>query len=344
MNVGIRGIGTYIPDTVMTAQQIAEESGIPENVIAEKFGVIQKPVPGPEDTTSYMGIQAAKDAVADAGVDPKDIDLVIWNGGQHKDYPCWLAGLKVAHEIGAVNAWSFDMEAMCGSMMAAFDVAKSMMIAKPNLNRVLLVSGYRNVDLISLKVPETSFMYDIGASGAAVLLEKGYNRNVILGTAFIGDGSFSEDCVVPTLGANKWPPEPEDAKAAHFVVKDPEHFKKELGEKTMPNFYKVIRDSLANSGLSQEDIGYLAILHFKRSAHNAVLEELGVSEEQTTYLDNYGHLGQNDQVLSLQLGLQAGKVKDGTDIVMVGAGLGFVWASAVVHWGPYDEGSEGGKA
>ncbi|MFP3958950.1 MAG: 3-oxoacyl-ACP synthase [Spirochaetaceae bacterium] len=335
MNVGIRGIGTYIPQTVMTAKEIADRTGIPEDVIAKKFGVNQKPVPGPRDTASYMGIQAAKQAIDDAGVDPEEIDLVIWNGGQHKDYPCWLAGLKVAHEMGATNAWSFDMEAMCGSMMAAFDVAKAMMIAKSETNRVLLVSGYRNVDLISLDVPETSFMFDIGAGGAAVLLEKGYDRNVILGTAFIGDGSFSEDCVVPVLGANKWPPEPEDAQAAHFVVRNPDHFKKELGEKTMPNFYKVIRDSLANSGLTQDDIGYLAILHFKRSAHDAVLQELGLDESKTTYLDNYGHLGQNDQVLSLQLGLETGKITDGTDIVMVGAGLGFVWASAVVHWGAY---------
>ncbi|MFP4484747.1 MAG: 3-oxoacyl-ACP synthase [Spirochaetaceae bacterium] len=335
MNVGIRGIGTYIPETVMTAKEIADRTGIPEDVIAKKFGVNRKPVPGPRDTTSYMGIQAAKQAIDDAGVDPEEIDLVIWNGGQHKDYPCWLAGLKVAHEIGATNAWSFDMEAMCGSMMAAFDVAKAMMIAKSDTKRVLLVSGYRNVDLISLDVPETSFMFDIGAGGAAVLLEKGYDRNVILGTAFIGDGSFSEDCVVPVLGANKWPPAPEDAQAAHFVVRNPDHFKKELGEKTMPNFYKVIRDSLANSGLAQDDIGYLAILHFKRSAHDAVLQELGLDESKTTYLDNYGHLGQNDQVLSLQLGLEAGKITDGTNIVMVGAGLGFVWASAVVHWGAY---------
>ena len=49
-------------------------------------------------------------------------DLVIWNGAQHKDYLNWLAGLHVAKEIGAVNAWSFDMEAMCGSMMAGMEV------------------------------------------------------------------------------------------------------------------------------------------------------------------------------------------------------------------------------
>jgi 3-oxoacyl-[acyl-carrier-protein] synthase-3 len=68
-----------------------------------------------------------------------------------------------------------------------------------------------------------------------------------------------------------------------------------------------------------------------------VLQELGLSEEKTTYLEDYGHLGQNDQVLSIQLGLEQGKIKDGDTIVMVGAGLGFVWASTVVQWGPYKE-------
>jgi 3-oxoacyl-[acyl-carrier-protein] synthase-3 len=325
-----------MPEKVMTAAEIGEKTGIPEDVIARKFGVKQKPVPGPDDTPSYMGLQAARRAVEQAGADPKDIDLVIWNGAQHKDYPCWLAGLKVAHELGAENAWSFDMEAMCGSMMAGFDVAKSMMLTKEELNRVLLVSGYRNVDLIDLSVKETSFMADIGASGAAVLLEKGYDRNVILGSSFRGDGSFSEDCVVPVLGANAWPPKEEDVHRASFEVRNVESFKKKLGERTMPNFYHVIRESLDRSGgLSDGDIDYLAILHFKRSAHDAVLEELNLEEKQTTYLDDYGHLGQNDQILSVELGLQNGRIKDGDIVVMVGAGLGFVWASSVVQWGPY---------
>jgi 3-oxoacyl-[acyl-carrier-protein] synthase III len=336
VNIGIKGIGTYLPDTYMTAKEISKKTDIPENIIAEKFGVNKKPIPGPDDTPSTMGKIAALRALEQAEVDPRDVQLVIWNGAQHKDYPCWLAGLKVCHEIGAVNAWSFDMEAMCGSMMAAFDIAKSMMITKPEIKNVLLVSGYRNIDLISLEVPETYFMLDIGAGGAAVLLQREYNRNVILGTAFKGDGSFSEECVVPVMGAKNWPPQKQDAEKMHFIVRDQEEFKRKLGERTMPNFYWVIRESLKRSGRAEKDIGYLAILHFKRSAHMAVLEELGLTEEQTTYLEDFGHLGQNDQILSIELGLKAGKIKEGDAVVMVGAGLGFVWASAVVHWGLYN--------
>ncbi len=333
MNVGIMGLGVYIPDNHIYAEEIAKKTNIPQWVIEEKFGILKKPIPGPEDTTSYMGIQAAKEAIKDAGIDPKDIDLVIWNGGQHKDYPCWLASLKVAHEIGSTRAWGFDMEAMCGSMMVGMETAKSLMMNNDNLNTVLLVSGYRNGDLINYEVPETSFMFDLGAGGAALILKKNLNKNLILGSAFRGDGSFSEQCVIEVGGTKKWPMKPEDANKYYFTVRDPEKFKANLNEKTMPNFYGVIRDSLKKSGYSEKDIGYLAILHFKRSAHKAVLEELGLKEEQTTYLENYGHLGQNDQVLSMKLALKEGKLNPGDIVVMVGAGIGFVWAATTVKWG-----------
>ncbi|OAA31814.1 hypothetical protein AT15_03010 [Kosmotoga arenicorallina S304] len=333
-HVGIAGIGIYLPEQRISAKEISELSKIPENVIAEKFGIRQKFLPGPGDTTSYMAIKASEKAIEDAKISPEDVDLLIWGGGQHKDYPCWLAGLKVAHEIGASRAWSFDMEAMCGSMMVAIDIAKSIMLTRNDVNTVLIASGYRNVDLINPAEPSTSFMLDIGAGGAAVVLKKNLGRNIVLASSFKGDGSFSEDCVVPVGGTKNWPMKEQDVKDFYFKVSgDPAEFKKRLSEKTTPNFFKVIRESVKNSGYREKDIDYLAILHFKRSAHYAVLQELGLTPEQSTYLENYGHIGQNDQLLSIKLGLEKGKIKDGSLIVMVGAGLGFVWAATTIRWG-----------
>jgi len=337
MHVGIIGHGTWLPPTSLSAAEISLATGIPESVIAQKFGVKCKPIAGPADTTASMGLEAARRALADAGISGADVDLVIWCGAQHKDYPCWLAGLYVAEHIGAKNAWSFDMEAMCGSMMAALDIAKSLIIARGDLVTVLLVSGYRNNDLIDLKEPATRFMLDIGSGASALVVRRNAGRNAVLASAFRGDGSFSEMCVVPTLGARQWPPRPGDAARAHFIVPDEEAFKTKLNELTLPNFYAVIRESLERSNLSGKPIDYLAILHFKRSAHEAVLKELGLGPQNTTYLEDYGHLGQNDQVLSLELGLAAGKVRDGASVVFVGAGLGFVWAATVIRWGPFTE-------
>ncbi len=332
-DIGIIGLGVSFPERFMDAAELAGKTGIPDEVIRTKFGVNRKPVPGPEDTTSALGIAAAREAIAMAGIDPAEIDIVIWNGGQHKDYLNWLAGLHVAEAIGARGAWSFDMEAMCGSMMAGMEVARSLMVANDQYRTVLLVSGYRNGDMVDYSVKETSFMFDIGAGGAAMILRKGIKKNLLRGTAFRGDGSFSTDCVVKAGGSRNWPPAPEDAERFHFVIDDVETFKKKLGERTLPNFYTVIRESLEKSGLSRRDIDYLALLHFKRSTHDLVLQELGLEEHQTTYLSDYGHVGQNDQIISILEGLKSGRIKDGDNIVMVGAGIGFVWAAATVQWG-----------
>ncbi len=339
MHVGILGHGTWLPSTFMTAADIAAATGLPEDVVALKFGVRRKPVAGPGESTAFMGLEAARRAVADAGIDASELDLVIWCGAQHKDYPCWLAGLYVAEKLGASRAWSFDMEAMCGSMMAAIEVARSLMLARDDLRKVLLVSGYRNNDLIDPALPATRFMLDIGSGGSALVLGRDAGRNAVEASAFRGDGSLSEMCVVPALGSRAWPPAAGDLGRARFAVPDEAAFKARLGEVTMPNFYAVIREALARSGVPEgaprSGIDYLAILHFKRSAHEAVLAELGLGPGNTTYLEDYGHLGQNDQVLSLELGLAAGKVRPGSRIVFVGAGLGFVWAATVIRWGPY---------
>ena len=64
-----------------------------------------------------------------------------------------------------------------------------------------------------------------------------------------------------------------------------------------------------------------------------MLHDLGLSEDQTIYLENYGHIGQVDQILSLYLALQEGKVKEGTTMCMIAAGIGYVWAASIVQWG-----------
>ncbi|AEH51317.1 3-oxoacyl-ACP synthase [Pseudothermotoga thermarum] len=332
-HVGILSIGTYLPSRFLTAKELAEQTGIPEQVIVEKMGIKKKYIPGPNDTTSFMGIMAAREAIKRAEIDPKEIDVVIWNGAQHKDYPCWLASTKVAYEIGATKAWTFDMEAMCGSMIVGLQVARSLMLSEKDINTVILVSGYRNVDLVNAKNKATSFMFDIGTSGSAAIIRKNLGKNVILGISNIVDGSFAEDCIIPVGGTKKWPMVPEDLENYFFQIKDPESFKERLSSVTLKNFYFVIDDALRKSNLSRKDIDYLAILHFKRSAHYEVLKELGLDESKTTYLEEYGHMGQNDQIFSIEEGLKSGKIKEGSVVVLVGAGVGWTWNAAVVRWG-----------
>jgi len=333
MGVGITGIGTYIPNNFWDSQKIAELSDLPKWVVEEKLGIKRKPMPGPDDHTGLMGVKAAIQAMKMAKCDASEIDVVIWNGSQHKDYPIWLAGTYVAEKIGANRAWSFDMEAECGSMMVGMKVAKSLILSDPKINTILLVSGYRNCDFVNYKNPQTRFMYDLGAGGAAMIIKRNA-PNSILETVTITDGTFSEDVVVP-MGGTKESVSCEGITAGHgyLDVINADSMKERLELLSMDNFIKVIKMSVEQSGYSISDIDYLAILHMKRSAHEEVLKRLNISHDKSIYLEDYGHIGQNDQILSISLALKDEKIKDGDIVVLVGAGIGYIWSATTVAWG-----------
>jgi 3-oxoacyl-[acyl-carrier-protein] synthase III len=334
MTIGIVSTGIYIPENYMTGREIAEKAGIPINVVEEKMGIKKKPVPGVDDHTCEMGIKAARKAIEKAGINPAEINLVIYIGEEHKEYPLWTAGIKLQEAVGAVNAWAFDVALRCGTTMMALKLAKSMMLADSSIQTVLLAGGYRNVDFIDYENPRTRFMFNLAAGGGAILLKKNHNKNLLLETEMITDGSFSEDVVV-VAGGTKLPISKEalDARLNYLDVIDPEGMKLRLEQKSMENFLKVIKDSVQKSGYSVSDIDYLGILHMKRSAHEYVLTELDLSLDQSIYLEEYGHIGQIDQILSLELALEQGKIKNGDLVVLVSAGIGYAWGASTIRWG-----------
>ncbi|MFS0775565.1 3-oxoacyl-ACP synthase [Neobacillus sp. 3P2-tot-E-2] len=334
MGIGIVSMGLYLPDEYMTGDEIAEIAGIPSHIVEEKMGIKKKHVPGDNDHTCEMGILAAKQAIERAGIDPLEIDVVIYIGEEHKEYPLWTAGIKLQEAVGALNAWAFDVALRCGTTVMALKVAKSMMMADPTIKTVLLAGGYRNVDFIDYQNPRTRFMFNLGAGGGAILLKKDHYENVLLETELITDGSFSEDVVVVS-GGTKHPITKEaiEHRLNKLDVLDPDGMKQRLEQKSMVNFIKVIRESIRKSGYKEEDISYLSMLHMKRSAHEYVLKELGLTPEQSIYLEEYGHIGQIDQILSLELALKEGKISDGDLVVFVSAGIGYAWGATAIKWG-----------
>lgn len=334
MDIGILSTGVYLPDAIMTGKEIAERAGIPRDVVEQKMGIQAKRIPGPDDHTVQMGIYAAKKALEKVDLDPKKIDLVIYIGEEHKEYPLWTAAIKMQDEIGAYHAWGFDVALRCGTTIMALKVARSIMLADSDIETVLLAGGYRNVDLIDYGNPRSRFMFNLGAGGGALLLQKGLKKNVLLESVLVTDGSFSEDVIVP-YGGTKQPLTKEVLEKGlfRFDVPDPEGMKQRLDKKSLEYFLFVIRQALAKSGYEEKDIDYLALLHMKRSAHQYILNELGLCEDQSIYLEEYGHIGQIDQILSLELAERAGKLKNGDIVVLVSAGIGYAWGASVIRWG-----------
>lgn len=334
--IGMISTGVYLPSGRIEGREIARKAGLPVEVVEQKLGIKQKAVPGPNDHTCEMGIRAAKEALLKGNVEAKDLDLVIYIGEEYKEYPLWTAGIKLQEEIGATNAWAFDVAMRCGTTIMAIKVAKSMMLGDPSIQTVLLAGGYRNGDFIRYTNPRTRFMYNLGAGGGALVLKRGVEQNTILETSIVSDGSFSEDVVV-VAGGTKHPLTAENLTDYQLDVLDPEGMKKRLEEKSMDNFLYVIRDALNKSGYKEEDIDYVAMLHMKRSAHEYVLNALGLSLNQSVYLEDYGHIGQMDQILSLELAASQGRIEDGSLVVLVSAGIGYAWGATVIQWGNHKE-------
>jgi 3-oxoacyl-[acyl-carrier-protein] synthase III len=332
-HVGVMSTGIYIPQHYHTSEYIARETGVPQAVIEQKMGFRRKPVPGPEDGTAEMGIRAAHMAIERAGIDPGEIDVVIYIGEEYKEYQLWTAGIKTAGAVGAANAWAFDTQLRCGTWVLGMKLAESLMVANEEINTVLLAGGYRNSDFINYKNPRVSFMYNLGAGGGAMLLRKHYGRNRVLGSDLMVDAALSET-VAAQGGGTRSGLHNFDPTLYQLDVLDVEGMKRRLNAISATNFVEVVRRACARGGYATGDIGYLAILHMKRSGHLELIGALGLSPDRAIYLEDYGHIGQIDQILSIHLALEQAKIKDGDLVVGVSAGVGYAWGATAIEWGP----------
>lgn len=338
-HVGIVGTGIYLPKERMTAKEISEKTnGVwTEEAVIEKLGIKTKVVPSSRlsDGTQEMGALAALDALKNTGIDPLDIDIILSVSEEWKEYPLTTSALYVQDRIGAINAWGIDVQNRCCTTVSALKMAKDMLLADPEVNVVMVVGGYRNGDFVDYSDKNMSMMFNLGAGGGAIILKKNYGKNLLLGSHMISDGSLSRTAGVEIGGIiNPITKENMDEAKHSLRLLDPVKMKNRLNDVSMPNWYKCIDESLRKSNLERKDIDFLNILHIKRSGHLSMLNDLGLTEDQTIYLEDYGHIGQIDQILTLHLALEQGKVKDGTVMAMIAAGIGYVWAANIIQWGP----------
>jgi 3-oxoacyl-[acyl-carrier-protein] synthase-3 len=332
--IGIAAVGIYVPEQIETAAEIARQTNIPEAVVSQKLGITCKHIAGPDDQPSQMAARAAQQALANAQVDPTEIDLIIYHGSEYKDYFVWSAAAKIQHLIGASRAYAYEIYALCAGAPLALKVARDQMRADPYLRNVLLVAAARENDLVSYTNERARFMFNFGAGGSAVLLQRGLLRNQVLESAILVDGSFSENVVMPGGGSRNPASAATIAEELHRLdVLQLDDMRDRLGGVSLPNFVRVVDEAVTKSGATREEIAFLAITHMKPSFHRELLQSLGLRPEQSVYLDEYGHIQSVDQALALKLAQERGLLRDGDLVVLAGAGTGYTWSATAVRWG-----------
>ena len=327
MSIGLKRAAVWLPRGYEDAAAVSRASGIPEAIVRDKLGIVRKCRAKPEEHPAWMALQAARKVLT--GLDPDAVDLVVWTGSEFKDYPLWTASVYVQEQLGLRRAWAFDLAARCSSNVVGLKVVKAMMLGDPSLKRVLLCGGHRTGDLVNYGDPDARFLYSLSDGGSALLVERD-GPNPILESAVMTDGSFSLDVVLEAGGTRHPIREGVDGRQTYLRVPRVEEMRRRLGERSVKNFLRVIRQAAERS--LDRPINYLALLHLKRSAHDSILSELGLGAHQSTYMDHFGHFGAPDQVVSLLLAEHSHRLKPGDHVVLASAGIGYIWSALSINW------------
>ena len=263
IDVGIVGVGTYLPEKTMKAAEIAGlTNGVwSEDAVINKLGIKQRYLPGPDDGTQEMGAKAALKCLENTGVDPKEIDVILCIGEEWKEYPLTTSACYIQDRIGATNAWGIDVQNRCCTCVSAMKIAADMLRADDEINTIMICGGYRNGDFVDFTDKDMSMMYNLSAGGGAIILKKNYGKNLLLGSKIMSDGSLARTAGVE-IGGIAHPFTKDNIEEGYKSLRllEPQKMKDRLNEVSMPNWYHCIDESLRQAGMTRKDIGYLDVL------------------------------------------------------------------------------------
>jgi 3-oxoacyl-[acyl-carrier-protein] synthase III len=333
-SVGISGLGYFIPEGVLTSSELARLSGIPEAVFLEKIGIERKHIAGPDLHPAEMGARAARVAIENAGIDPCDLDLIVYCSLGYYDYRFWSPAAKIQDETGAKNAYSFELKNGCNGGNLGLNTCKELLLGDPRKQYALVVCSeklsvsidYRNIRSLS------GFAFADGA--VAAVLEKNYAGNSLLSYAGITDGSLSDRVRIPYGGTRMLPSvNPPEDFSCYLCVDDPEGLDRIFSDIYLRNYLSVINETLRKSGYSSRDIDQLFMNQVKKSLTHAILAGLDLAESRTIItMKEYGHMGSVDTLFGLAKAQAEGKICSGDLVVLAGSAIGFSWAATALKY------------
>ncbi len=171
--ISLAATAAYLPERWMTAAEVAERSGIPELVIVEKFGLRGKHIAAEDEHVSDLSVRAAEALLAESGLDPGEIDVVMYYGSMWKDYAVWQAAPWIAHRIGASRAYAVEYDNVSCGTPVALRLARDMLLAEEELRTMLVVAACRESYLLDYANERSRFMFNFGDGAVAGLLDAG---------------------------------------------------------------------------------------------------------------------------------------------------------------------------
>jgi 3-oxoacyl-[acyl-carrier-protein] synthase-3 len=329
----IIGTGSAVPARILTNAELSAMVG--EDVdafVSGTLGIRERRWCGPDESTADLAEEAARAALADAGMAPEDVDLLIVS----TDTPEYVspATSSVLHgRLGLPGAaGTFDVNSACAGFATALDVAWKYIRADERYERVLVVAAYAMSKFLDTADKKTATIFADGA-GAVVLARS--EMPGILASELFADGSLSAGMGVFAGGAAE-PITDEVLRSGYrnrlrFVTKYP----REVNEEGWP---RIVRSVLARAGHRVEEVDLWLWTQVNRSTIETVMGILGEPMERAhTVMEKWGYTGNACLAMALDDAARAGRLQPGGLVVMTGSGAGLSMGCVALRWQPSDE-------
>lgn len=333
-NSRITGLGFYVPEQVVTNDQLSQLMDTSDAWIRERTGIEQRRYAEPGvDTTTSMGVQAARIAIERAGLGPEDIDFVVF-ATLSPDYYFPGPGVLVQRDLGLRTVGAIDIRNQCSGFVYAVSLADQYI--KTGMYRHVLVIGSelhsKGLDMTT-RGRGVSVIFGDGA-GAAVLSREEDPTRGILSTHLHSEGAHAEELSLLAPGMGKrWVTDilrdndPEDTSFypymnGQFVFKN-----------AVVRFSEVIMEGLKANGLQKTDIDLLIPHQANLRISQFIQQKFGLSDEQVfNNIMRYGNTTAASIPIALTEAWEAGKVAENDLVVLAAFGSGFTWGSAIIRW------------
>lgn len=324
ITAAITAIGGYVPDFVLTNAMLETMVDTNDEWIFTRTGIKERRILKEEGKgSSYMGIKAAQDLIAKKGLDPKEIDLVILATAT-PDMPVALTGPYIASEIGAVNAFSFDLQAACSSFLFGVSVA-SKYIESGRYKKVLLIGADKMSSIVDYTDRATCIIFGDGAG--AVLFEPNYEGLGVQDEILRSDGIGRNHLYIKAGGSMCPITEQAIQNKEHLVFQDG----KTVFKYAVSGMAGVAEDILKRNQLTKNDVQWLAPHQANKRIIDATAERIGLTDDKVMVnIHKYGNT--TSATIPLVLGEYEKQLKKGDNIVLAAFGGGFTWGAIYLKW------------
>jgi 3-oxoacyl-[acyl-carrier-protein] synthase III len=309
MNAGIIGVGQYLPEEVVTNLDLEKRMDTSDEWIRTRTGIEERRIAGDDMDTSDLAYRAAAEAIRNAGISAEELDLILV-ATVTPDQPFPTVSCMLQDQLGAKKAAAMDLSAACAGFMYGMVTGKQF-IEAGTYKYVLIVGVEKLSKITDWKDRNTAVLFGDGA-GAVVMGPVSEGKGVLsfeLGSDGSGGKHLYQDDYIVMNGREVF----------KFAVR-------QMGESSI--------NVLEKAGLSKEDVDFLiphqANIRIMESARQRL--ELPV-EKMSKTVHKYGNTSAASIPISLFEELEAGKIKDGDVVVMVGFGGGLTWGAIAMRWG-----------